>query len=203
MAFGGQQEAATAVAGREHWELRQCKFLEAQDKQTKAGKPYWRIRDERGWYSVWDSAIYASIEIAANAGETIPCAVQIKPGNNGGSPFYTIAGVNAAAAGIVEEGKIKAAASYAPGGRNSEFGKRMHPDESLRVMLMNSSTKAVDMAIATLDDRPSDVTRDQWIYAKVPEYMNFINQLIKMPITPTPQEAPAPEAPEPSGFHKS
>ena len=191
MPFGAPQQAAPAASGGIRWDLRTISVAEGQEKKTTAGKVYWRIKDTNGfWYSCWDATIKANLEIAAENNDSIPVAVKISPGKDGGKPFYNIEGTGESAAQIVEDGKATAAVSAAPGGRNSEFGKRMHPDESLRIGLMNSSTKAVDMAIATLEDRPKEVTREQWIYAKIPEYMNFINSLINMPLTPTPDAEP-------------
>lgn len=113
--------------------------------------------------------------------------MQIKPGNDGGKPFYTIAGVNAAAEDMVKEGSIKAAASHAPGGRNSEFGRRMHPDDALRVTNLASMERALHMVSLTIMDKPEGSSYETFVKAKTLEYMNFLNSLLKQPLTPTPQ----------------
>jgi hypothetical protein len=203
MAFGSQQPAqGGSPAGAERWESRTITIVDGQEKSTKAGKVYWRVKDSNGkWYSVWNEATKVRLEMAASTQEAVPVAVQITPGNAGGNPFYTIAGTDAAVEGLVAEGAAKAIASVQPGGKNSEFGKRMHPDESLRIMLMNVKTSAVEMAIWTGDERPEKVTKEQWLYAKIPEYMTFLSGLVKMPLTPTPEAAPTPTpAPAPTGF---
>ena len=194
MAFGQQQAPAAAGGSAENWELRTLTFTESQDKTTQAGKVFWRVKDTNSfWYSVWEPAVYASIEIAAGNNEAIPCAVQIKPGRNGGKPFYTIAGVNAAAESMVAEGKTKVSFSMAPGGRGSEFGKRMHPDDAIRVTMLASLERANQMVAMTLADKPEGVSYETFVKGKVFEYANWINAMVTTPLTPTPKpEVPAP-----------
>lgn len=197
----GKPDATPAPAagggGGERWELRTLSFVEDQEKTTGAGKVYWRVKDSNGkWYSVWEASIKATID--ATYPGTLPCAIQIKPGRDGGNPFYTIAGVGASAEAMVKEGSVKAAASEAPGGRNSAFGKRMHPDDALRVTNLACQERAIQMVALTIMDKPETVTYETYVKAKVVEYTNFLSSLINQPLTPTPQTpAPIPGDPGP------
>lgn len=203
MAFGEpapQQQSAGAASG-ERWELRNLTILEGQPKQTSKGKVYWRVKDQKNfWYSVWEDAVKITLETAQESGQPIDCAVQIKPGRDGGNPFYTIVVAGAAAAQVVEQGSAKAAASTAPGGKNSEFQRRMHPDDALRVTYLNLFQHAERMAEFTADERPEGTSKEQWLKAKMPEYANFLAALVKMPKTmpDAPAETPAPTEEKPA-----
>jgi len=197
----GSKPAETQSSGGEageRWELRHLTIEEGQPQTSKNGKLYWRVRDSSNyWYSVWTPALKATLETAADSGTPIDCAVQIKPGNAGGKPFYTIQGAGASAAAIVEEGKVKAHATAAPGGRGSEFGRRMHPDDALRVTMLATLERAIQMVAMTLADKPEKTSYETWVKSKTVEYNNFLMGLVKMPLTPTPETAPSPETPPP------
>ena len=190
-----------ADSAGERWELRNCLFTASQPKTSKNGKEYKRVKDSNSfWYSVWSDSVYQSIAIAAKAEQMIPCAVQIKPGTGGGKPFYTIQGVNAVAEGLVAEGNAKSTVSEAPGGRNSEYGKRTHPVDAQRMSMAASIDRAISCVALFVDERPEGSTKQEFIRAKVFEWANMINDAISKPSAPATQDTAPPPVPVAAGF---
>lgn len=192
---GQQQQQQQGGTGEdvERWEIRTLTIVDGDEKQTGAGKVYWRVKDSTGkWYSVWETTVKIRLETAAENSEAVKCAVQITPGKNGGKPFYTIAGTDAAADELAKQGSAKAVASRAPGGKNSEFNRRMHPDDVVRVTTLANIERAIQVVDMIMPDKPEAISCEQFTKAKTMEWLNFFNELVKMPLTPTPEPASTP-----------
>lgn len=189
--FGQAATAQPEGESGERYEQRTLVIVEGDEKKTSTNKVYWRVKDANNkWYSVWDEAIKIRLETAADSGEPVKCAIQIKPGNDPKRPFYTITGTDAAADGLVEAGNVKATQAAQPGGRNSVFGKRMHPDDALRVTNLACQERAIQMVALTIADKPEGVTYETFVKAKTLEYVNFLSSLLAQPLTPTPVTKP-------------
>lgn len=200
MGFGTPQAQSQGNGGGggggERFEARSVTIVSGDEKTTGGGKVYWRVKDSAGkWYSVWDQAIKIRLETAAESSEAVPVAVKISPNPQGGNPFYNIVATDGAVESAIAEGGAKAQAASAPGGKNSEFGKRMHPDDALRVTRLALMGRALTMIDITKDDRPEGVTIEQFAKGKLVEYMTFMSSIIKAHTTPTP-DAPAPKTEE-------
>lgn len=179
------QTPATDASG-ERWELRTVVFADEQEKTSSNNKLYWRVKDTNNkWYSVWEPVVKANID--ANYPNPTPIAVHITPSKTGGNPFYTIEAAGPGAEEIVKEGAGKVRASAAPGGKNSPFNRRMHPDDALRVTNLACQERAIQMVALTIADKPETITYEQYVKAKLVEYTNFLSSLINQPLTETPQ----------------
>ena len=199
MAFGAGQQTQQAD-GDERWEKRDLVIVEGTEQTTKSGKVYWRVKDNQNhWYSVWEAATKVALEVAVTNATPIPCAVQIKPGNPGKPPFYTIVAAGPHAEATVNEGKKKSASSSAPGGRQSEFGRRMHPDDALRVTMLATLDRAISMVQMTLADKPEKTSYETFVKAKVVEYNTFLANLVNAPKTPTPDPSESTDTPVSNG----
>lgn len=195
MAFGAAQPAAQAGGDSETYEKRSLVIVDGEEKATKTGKVYWRVKDSNGkFYSVWEEHIKLNLEQAAEKSESIDCAVQVQRKADG-KIFYSITGTGAAAEGLVAAGAQKAAAASAPGGKYSEFGKRMHPDDALRVTHLAVMERALHFIDIIIDDRAETMTREQFAKGKLMSIMNFMSQIVDMPKTLTP-DSPAPKTEE-------
>jgi len=194
MAFGKQEQPAQQEMQSERYEKRTVTIISGEEKETSNNKIYWRVKDSNGkFYSVWESSVKAELEEAAISGKPILVAVKIEP--KGDKTFYSITATGDLVDPNIQEGVTRAAASRAPGGKQSEFGKRMHPDDAVRVTMLASLERANQMVAMTLADKPEGVSYETYVKAKVFEYANWINQMVTMPKTATPP-SPTPN-PEP------
>lgn len=186
-----QQQADTGGGGGDRFEERNVVIVQGDEKKTGSGKVYWRVKDSSNkWYSVWEPATKIRLETAADNAEAVRVAVKISPGNDPNRPFYTIIATDNAVDAALAEGKTRATQADQPGGRGSQFGKRMHPDDALRVTNLAVIERALHMAELTLVDKPDEMKNEQWVKGKMLEYMQFLNGLLKMPNTPTPATPP-------------
>ena len=196
MAFGPAQPAAQQGGDSESYEKRTLVIVEGEERATKNGKVYWRVKDSAGkFYSVWETVVKLNLEMAAGKSESIDCAVRVEHKADG-KTFYTITGTGAAAEGLVTAGAAKAQASSQPGGKFSEFGRHMHPDDALRVTNLALIERALHMIeICVIHDCPEGMSHEQFVKGKLMPTMQFMNGVIDLPKTVTP-DAPAPKAEE-------
>jgi hypothetical protein len=193
MAFGAAQPAGE---DSERYESRNLTIVSGEEKSTQTGKVYWRVKDSANkYYSVWDETVKINLETAAGKNESIACAVQIQTKADG-KTFYSITGTGAAAEGLVQAGAAKAQAATKPGGKYSEYGKRMHPDDALRVTNLALIERALHhIEIIIQHDCPEGMPYDQFVKGKLMPTMQFMNGVIDLPKTLTP-DAPLPKAEE-------
>lgn len=191
--FGAQPQPQAQPAG-DRFEERNIVIVEGDEKPTRSGKVYWRVKDSNNyWYSVWEPALKIRLETAADNQEAVRVAVKISPGNDPKRPFYTIVATDNAVDAAMAEGKVRATQADQPGGRGSQWQKRMHPDDALRVTNLAQIERSLHMAELTLPDKPEEMKNEQWVKGKMLEYMSFLNGLLKMPMTPTPaSQGPGP-----------
>ena len=195
MSFGPAQPAAQQGGDSENYEKRTLVIVGGEEKATKAGKVYWRVKDSAGkFYSVWESVVKINLEMAADKGESIDCAVRVEHKADG-KTFYTITGTGAAAEGLVTAGTAKTQAASQPGGKFSEFGRRMHPDDALRVTHLAVMERALHFIDIIADDRPEDMSRELFAKGKLLSIMQFLDRIVDMPKSVTP-DAPLPKAEE-------
>lgn len=193
MAFGAEKQQGGAGNG-ERFESRTLSITEGEERTTQSGNVYWRVKDSNNkYYSVWEEAVKINLEMAADKGETIVCAVKIE--NKGDKTFYSITGTGAAAEGMVQAGTQKASAAGKPGGKYSEYGKRMHPDDALRVTHLAHEDRTIQFIGLIIDDRPEGMSREQFAKGKFMPIMQFLAGITNMPKTATP-DAPAPKVEE-------
>ena len=191
MAFGAAQPTG---GDGERFEARTLTIVDGEEKVTTGGKVYWRVKDSTGkYYTVWDSPVKITLEIAAGKGEAIPCAVKVE--SKQGKTYYSITGAGAAAEGLVAAGAARAQAASQPGGKNSEFGRRMHPDDALRVTHLAHEDRTLQFISLIIDDRPEGMTREQFAKGKFMGIMQFLAGITNQPKTPTP-DAPLPKTEE-------
>jgi len=191
MAFGAAQPAG---GDGERFEARTLTIVDGEEKVTTTGKVYWRVKDSTGkYYTVWEAPVKITLEIAAGKGEAIPCAVKVE--SKQGKTYYSITGTGAAAEGLVAAGAARAQAASQPGGKNSEFGRRMHPDDALRVTHLAVMERALHFIDIIAEDRPPEMSREQFAKGKLLSVMQFLDRIVDMPKTMTP-DAPAPKTEE-------
>ena len=191
MAFGAAQPAG---GDGERFEARTLTIVDGEEKVTTGGKVYWRVKDSTGkYYTVWEAPVKITLEIAAGKGEAIPCAVKVE--SKQGKTYYSITGAGAAAEGLVAAGAARAQAASQPGGKNSEFGRRMHPDDALRVTHLAHEDRTLQFISLIIDDRPEGMTREQFAKGKFMGIMQFLAGITNQPKTPTP-DAPLPKTEE-------
>ena len=191
MAFGTAQPAG---GDGERYEARTLTIVDGEEKTTQNGKVYWRVKDSTGkYYTVWEAPVKITLEIAAGKGEAIPCAVKVE--SKQGKTYYSITGAGAAAEGLVAAGAARAQAASQPGGKNSEFGRRMHPDDALRVTHLAHEDRTLQFISLIIDDRPEGMTREQFAKGKFMGIMQFLAGITNQPKTPTP-DAPLPKTEE-------
>lgn len=195
--FGSPQQAAQQQGG-DRFEERTIVIVEGDEKQTGKGKVYWRVKDANNhWYSVWDTAIKIRLETAADNQEAVRVAVKISPPSTSGSkPFYSIIATDNAVETALAEGASKAAVAEQPGGKNSAFNKRMHPDDALRVTNLACQERAIQMAALTIIDKPDTITAEQWVKGKLIDYVSFLSSFLRQPLTLTPESPVAEITPE-------
>jgi hypothetical protein len=193
MAFGPAPQQQQGGDG-ERYESRNLTIVSGEEKTTSTGKLYWRVKDSDGkFYTVWESVTKINLEMAAGKGESILCAVKVE--KKGDKTFYNITGTGAAAEGLVAAGTAKAQAASQPGGKFSEFGRRMHPDDALRVTHLAVMERALHFIDIIADDRPEDMSRELFAKGKLLSIMQFLDRIVDMPKTITP-DAPLPKAEE-------
>jgi hypothetical protein len=206
MAFG--QAAAPSGDKEISFERRDLVFVSQEDKVVKtgpnAGKPFWRVKDNVGkgrYYTVWDGDILARMQDLQGENQTpVPCVVKIE--KQGDSTFYSITDCGAAAEQVAAASNQQAQASRQPGGKLSEYGKRMHPDDALRVTNLALIERALHMLEITVEDRAEGMTRELYIKGKLMPTMQFMNGVIDLPKTQTP-DAPAAKAEEAPATQKA
>ena len=179
------------------YERRDLVFVGQEDKQTRSGKVYWRVKDNVGkgrYYSVWNADLLARLQDLQGSDQTpVPCVVKVE--KDGASTFYAITDCGIAAEQVVAAANAQQQTALAPGGKNSEFGKRMHPDDALRVTNLALEGRAIQFIEMIIDDRPEGMTREQYAKGKLMGTMQFLGELITMPRTMTP-DSPLPKTEE-------
>ena len=187
--FGAPQPQQQADAGGERFEERNVVIIEGDEKQTQKGKVYWRVKDSNNhWYSVWEAAVKIRLETAADNQEAVRVAVKITPPSTPGKqPFYTIVATDNAVDSALTEGASRAVANTAPGGKNSAFNRRMHPDDALRVTNLACQERAIQMVALTIVDKPDAITAEQWVKGKLIDYVSFLSSLLAQPLTLQPE----------------
>jgi hypothetical protein len=196
MAFGkAQPQQQTSGDKQISYEKRDLVFVDAEEKMTSKGKVYWRVKDNHGkgrFYSVWESDTMAQLEELGDEGAVVPCVVKVE--KTGDSTFYSITAAGANADTIVTASNEQVKATRAPGGKNSEFNKRMHPDDALRVTALAHEERAIQFISMIMDDRPEGMTREQFAKGKFMGIMQFLAGFTDMPKTPTPETPKAPDS---------
>ena len=203
MAFGSPQPQGGG-SGELTYERQDLVFVSQEDKQTQAGKPFWRVKASNGqFYTVWESNVLARMQDLQGANSTpVPCVVELKPNPNSKFPFKTITDCGTAAETVARASNEKAQASKQPGGKLSEFGKRMHPDDALRVTNLALIERALHfLEISIAHDCPEGMSYELYLKGKLMPTMQFLNGVIDLPKTITPdapatktEEAPATKA---------
>jgi hypothetical protein len=180
------------------FERRDLVFVDQEDKRTSGGKVYWRVKDNVGkgrFYSVWEAELLAQLQDLQGENNTpVPCVVKVEKLPDG-KVFYSITDCGVAAETVAAASNEKQQVSRQPGGRNSEFGKRMHPDDALRVTNLALEGRAMQFIELIIDDRPEGMTREQFAKGKLMPIMQFLGEFIAMPRTMTP-DSPAPKTEE-------
>lgn len=193
MAFGNSQQNNSSEKVTTY-EARQLKFVAEEDKETSTGKTYWRVKDSNGkYYSVWEKNILEQLHAIQGAEGVVPSVV--KKEQIGDKTYYSISAAGPDTEGIAKAGNEQAQASKAPGGRNSEWGKRMHPDDALRVTNLNQISATLAFIDLIIDDRPEGMSREQFAKGKFMPTMEFLRPFIHTSTTLTP-DAPAPKTEE-------
>jgi hypothetical protein len=193
MAFGNSQQQSDSGSGGKSisFERRDLTFQNEQAKKTTNGKPFWRVQDNHGngrWYSVWEEGLLETLHSMQEAGGTVPCCVKIE--KKADSTFYTITYAGENVDSVVETAKAQEQTNAQPGGKNSEYGKRMHPDDALRVTTLAHEERAIQIISLLMPDKPADVSSEQFIKGKFLGIMNFLAGFTSNPNTVTP-DSPA------------
>ena len=197
MGFGGNQSQA---GGDKEitYERRDLVFVGQEEKTTSSGKLYWRVKDNVGkgrYYSIWEADLLAGLQDFQGENNTpVPCVVKVETMPDG-KIFYGITDYGAAAEAVVAASNEKQQSSRQPGGKNSEFGKRMHPDDALRVTNLALEGRAIQFIDLIVEDRPEGMTREQFAKGKMLPIMQFLGEMITLPRTMTP-DSPAPKTEE-------
>lgn len=176
------------------YEARDLTFVDQEEKKTKSDKLFWRLKDEKGWwYTVWEADLLARIYDLAEVNPIVPCVVKVE--KVGTSTYYGISGCGPDTEGVAKASNVRQQSSKAPGGRNSEFGKRMHPDDALRVTNLALMERSLHLLSIVIEDRLDGQTRMEFVKANFLGAMQFLGGLCELPKTMTP-DAPAPKTEE-------
>jgi hypothetical protein len=188
MGFGGQQQSGGGDGGKTiTFEKRVLTFVDEQTKTTSGGKTYWRVQDNIGpghWYSVWEQSLIDTLHEIQDADGAVPCCVKVE--KTGAKTFYGITAAGANVDAIIASSTSQQATSEAPGGRNSQYGKKMDPATEVRVTKLAAIKEGVPLAVACLPDKPADTSAETFLLAKSFQFAEMIARWAQQPLTELP-----------------
>ena len=171
---------------------RTIKVASIEQKQGGKQGVFWKAQDESDhWYFVWSAAVCGNLDKANDSGEQILVRIEIKPGKDGGRPFWTIthAGFEAEAMRNEEQGvAAPTGGTSKEGGRSTISNGAPAQDKELELLKAAVALAVAEAAVA----KPKET--QIFLEGQVVAYRAFLAALLD----PQQQAASAPTDETPS-----